>query len=563
MRAQLHHRSFFTLYFNEKREADHWSGLVKLVGEWLFDELRDRNTDLSGIIRAWLFTGGEWFSNQPDVRIMTRVFRGGQAENEPPLFWSLRFERRDPIVSGRSWRTDLGMNYRPNEDRVDLVLSHSFSDPQGQVHKKLPPAQVPELAFRFFDRPEWRVAINAESIVDFPKELLSGQEEGFLRLLKAPARQLPIVLVNLMALPDTLDFRINDFSDLLVMNAHVFFYQNNIVESKLRHLLGAYYGYYRCHDGIRVFFPNLDMEAAEDHTRHRYFLWQNFESVGELELAVFLQFLKPRKWPFLNFVATLEDVTHRERLQRMDSMRFELAKSEEARAFFQMMDDENNDLREKNELLKAQFEQKSMEAEALAIDVAEAARTLSRMQFELTEQARMLRVAEFSERSAAFQSTIFQQLEHLPKRLPDAVRLIENLFPDRLLFLPSAHESAATADWEDLQAAWTVLFQMGNFLWPLHFERNADTATMAHDFKEKTGQELAYTDNKHTKADNQSQRDRLFEYLGQFREFNPRIKINKGGRFLRIHFIADQSAKKLVIGHCGNHLTTAGTRRAK
>ncbi len=563
MRHQLHYRSFFTLHFNQNREGDHWQSLVKLVGEWLFDELRDRNADLSGIIRTWLFAGGEWFGNLPDVRISTRVFRGEQAEGEPPLHWALRFEQRDPTVGGRSWRTDIGMNFRPEKGNMDIVLGHSFFDPPGQMGQKLPAPQVPELAFRFFDRPEWSVAINSESVADFPKELLSGQEEGFLRLLNAPARQLPVVLVNLIELSELFDFRINTFADLLAMNAHVFFYQNFLVESKLKHLLGSAYGYYRCHDGIRVYFPDMDMESADDHTRHRYFLWQNFASAGELELAVFLQFLKPRKWPFLNFVATLEDVSHRERLKRMDSMRFELAKNEEARAFFQMMDDENNDLREKNDHLKALIEHKEIETEALALDVAEAARILARMQFELTEQARKLREAGSADRSAVLQSTTFLQLENLPKRLPDALRIIENLFSERLILLPSAHESAAAADWEDLATAWTTLFQMGTVLWPLHFERNADTATIMHEFKDQTGHELSYTDNKHTKANEQSQRERLFEHAGQLREFMPHIKLNKGGRHLRIHFIADQGLKKLVIGHCGDHLTTAGTRRAK
>jgi hypothetical protein len=52
-------------------------------------------------------------------------------------------------------------------------------------------------------------------------------------------------------------------------------------------------------------------------------------------------------------------------------------------------------------------------------------------------------------------------------------------------------------------------------------------------------------------------------YEGQELDFSPHAKLQKGGKDLRVHFYADHTRKLIVIGHCGDHLKTAGTARRK
>jgi hypothetical protein len=52
-------------------------------------------------------------------------------------------------------------------------------------------------------------------------------------------------------------------------------------------------------------------------------------------------------------------------------------------------------------------------------------------------------------------------------------------------------------------------------------------------------------------------------WKGQEIDITPHVKAEKRGKFFRVYYFTDQSQKVIVVGSCGDHLDTSGTRRRK
>ena len=94
----------------------------------------------------------------------------------------------------------------------------------------------------------------------------------------------------------------------------------------------------------------------------------------------------------------------------------------------------------------------------------------------------------------------------------------------------------------------------------LHFD--TQSADIERDFRDATGLELALSEGKLTKQMKQAKRERKRTYRGAEIDITPHVKVDgrPSGR-LRIHYHADHENRVIVVGHCGDHLTTAGTQK--
>ncbi len=87
---------------------------------------------------------------------------------------------------------------------------------------------------------------------------------------------------------------------------------------------------------------------------------------------------------------------------------------------------------------------------------------------------------------------------------------------------------------------------------------------VAETFKNRAKFELTWTESKETKRDNKLMAKRRLVYEGREMDITPHVKWgNTAPRLLRVHFYVDRDHKRIVIGHCGDHLDTYGTRRRR
>ena len=162
----------------------------------------------------------------------------------------------------------------------------------------------------------------------------------------------------------------------------------------------------------------------------------------------------------------------------------------------------------------------------------------------------------------------FQKLEYLPRRLDEVVELVAKVFSDRLVFTERAVKSAAAAAINDrpneMARVWALFRAMATTLYSIHFDRVHDEGgDIDRDFESKTGFEHAITEGKLTKSDRALMKLREESYDGRIVDITPHVKYgdNLPPRYLRVYYCPDHPTRRLVIGHCGDHLDTAGTRR--
>ena len=147
----------------------------------------------------------------------------------------------------------------------------------------------------------------------------------------------------------------------------------------------------------------------------------------------------------------------------------------------------------------------------------------------------------------------------LPETPYEALSLAAKAFSDRIVVLDRARKSAEDFVKGDPGEVWAVLRSVAVTLHSLLFvERERG---LANAFRDRTGYELALRDSKGANRNPDQKAERMVEYEGAVRDATMHIKGRgvRKGESLRVHFFVDYDKKKIVIAHCGEHLTTDRT----
>lgn len=147
----------------------------------------------------------------------------------------------------------------------------------------------------------------------------------------------------------------------------------------------------------------------------------------------------------------------------------------------------------------------------------------------------------------------------LPETPYEALALAAQAFSDRIVVLDRARKSAEDFVKGDPGEVWAVLRSVAVTLHSLLFvERERG---LANAFRDRTGYELALRDSKGANRNPDQKAERMVEYEGAVRDATMHIKGRgvRKGESLRVHFFVDYDKKKIVIAHCGEHLTTDRT----
>lgn len=147
----------------------------------------------------------------------------------------------------------------------------------------------------------------------------------------------------------------------------------------------------------------------------------------------------------------------------------------------------------------------------------------------------------------------------LPETPCEALSLAAKAFSDRIVVLDRARKSAEDFVKGDPGEVWAVLRSVAVTLHSLLFvERERG---LANAFRDRTGYELALRDSKGANRNPDQKAERMVEYEGAVRDATMHIKGRgvRKGESLRVHFFVDYDKKKIIIAHCGEHLTTDRT----
>jgi hypothetical protein len=301
-------------------------------------------------------------------------------------------------------------------------------------------------------------------------------------------------------------------------------------------------------NSVRLYQADASAQNRSDSVRHRFFtdddIHRNGGSaafIGMIRDGINRRLLASRP----GRIATCEDVLALRASNDFESQRAKLSSKDEELSLFTS---EHQRLLEKNQLLDqllqeadSDLQRTKAELDALRPYAEQLANELQATKAEQNTLAPNTDQNELLERLFRDQSTVRDQLEILNK-----------VFPESVVILPSAYRSAEGADqFEHIERLRDLLVKLvTDYRQTLLSGRgNSDAYRVfgRNDFTTKEAESLS----------REGRAARTFEYQEKpiFMEQHLKIGVKDSeAHCLRVHFYWDAATKRIVIGHCGKHL---------
>lgn len=151
-------------------------------------------------------------------------------------------------------------------------------------------------------------------------------------------------------------------------------------------------------------------------------------------------------------------------------------------------------------------------------------------------------------------------LQSIPRDLTDLLKLARSIWPERIVVLPEAMDSAKSYD-GNLAEEWDIVRSTATALYGLLFEDDGCEGQVADEFQRRTGYELTFSESSATRARPDLMKMRERSYGGRTVDISAHIKGRSQKNTFRLHFYIDRENELIVIGHAGCHMKTAGSHR--
>lgn len=151
-------------------------------------------------------------------------------------------------------------------------------------------------------------------------------------------------------------------------------------------------------------------------------------------------------------------------------------------------------------------------------------------------------------------------LQAIPRDLADLLKLARSIWPDRIVVLPEAMDSAKSYD-GNLAEEWDIVRGAATALYGLLFEDDGFEGQVADEFQRRAGYELTFSESSATRARVDLMKMRERSYRGRTVDISAHIKGRSQKNSFRLHFYIDRENELIVIGHAGCHMKTAGSQR--
>lgn len=151
-------------------------------------------------------------------------------------------------------------------------------------------------------------------------------------------------------------------------------------------------------------------------------------------------------------------------------------------------------------------------------------------------------------------------LQSIPRDLTDLLKLARSIWPERIVVLPEAMDSAKSYD-GNLAEEWDIVRSTATALYGLLFEDDGCEGQVADEFQRRTGYELTFSESSATRARADLMKMRERSYGGRTVDISAHIKGRSQKNTFRLHFYIDRENELIVIGHAGWHMKTAGSHR--
>ena len=541
-------------------------------------------------------------------------------EEGVPRLWAMEYTEKDGGYWWRTWHTHVGITSSGTGTyHVAIQILFNIDPTYLRADVRAPIRNVPRCARNLLSL-EGIACIAGEDPLTKRALFVRGSTESqgysleqFYDDLTKPIRTIPLVVISsddsgrYPAKPDELARKLTGVASVIAIDR-----SDATLNSQIERIFftrdSRNYPYRPYRYSVKIYFPGVNMDNPDDCRRHYQFppewLSQNPDDLcGRIASDVIASAARSFSCPagIASSCADVEDIIanerrdelanryreyrakersgERERLKsQYETVLDELAKTKEQERertselshaeelleeSLKAISQKDRDLDELNEyvsLLENDVEDLTYKNGILHRKASDLSQKNEQTQWEVEALKEQLR------RQSGEPSAIASCLDdlHSLSSVEEALNLAGRLFPATLVIHPDAQKSARDHDSGDHRETWNILYAIATTLYDLCFEEGLSEGGNLEDrFRQETGFALSLRETKATKNSSALRKVRQIVYEGETVDITPHVKGKSGrsGETLRIHFYLDHHAKRIVIGHCGAHLETAGTRR--
>lgn len=549
MEKKTNFRAQFTLTAKYDNPSNRFY-LLRTISNWINNKNsneKTKDTILKGLI------AGKLDFHRDNLDINCRSISGKFTQNSPE-YLAISHSHPDSSEGMSSWRTwtnEIGLQ-KIDENVYLFSLTNSYQIKSGYIgYVTEPTITSPNIIKQLINSEYWTASVSGIQVGLDPVLVDHYNVKDFIALVFNSERAVPLIYIS-RDIENNLPLNPKFLSNKVAGNAIVFYEEDKSVGRS--HTVLPKFQNYRCSNGmVRVYLPGVNSENPYDAKRHRFF---SFESIIELSpeevISIIAESLVRRSIFIRPFkVQCIKD---------LDRIAIEIKLSEAIasqkdetiiQTYKEQVDVLNNQLTEKEKEIDeycSLYDQAVSDSGLFKDEI----KNLKRDNFNLAAQLQQYEIANPSEQY----QTYF--LEKVPTKLIDLIELAELYYNQKIVFLQEAKDSAEGYDLNDLNKAWKALKSIAEVLHPIMFHSEGDKKA---DYHSKTGFDIAMTESKMTKGDKKLAAQRLRIYNGEKIDISPHIGYGtKKPNMLRIHFYVSNSEKKIIIGHCGDHLDNFSTK---
>lgn len=497
-------------------------------------------------------------------------------EYDGTLCWAMELDEEDGSQWERRWHTRVGVSGGHDEAEVNIQISY-YTDRRAFREPRKPGPNVPRVLAELVGLEGCRTFIGGMQVCKKATYLTADSfESEFLPTLTDQNRALPVVLV-------TTDFQgkepidIGYLADNLAGMAKV--YVANFGNQGLRaSMFNAFpkkiegsRGWGMGNGSLAIYQPGVNLSEPSDRARLAiYSEHQMKKSAGNP--AMFLQELRRGLGRSIgrraNDVLSIADIAWRKSRQRSKESEKRLKELSERRHSAPVNSASEDIEALRTELNDAQEEAQEWEELSTQIqhDLNDANARIDELAAENSRLVAKNDSLEFNLSKSGFgaqegaSSEVIAACKKLPSNLSGSLRLASVLFANRLAISERAYEGAEAWDRQSQDDGWELIYAIATELWSLRFEDSGNQRTDIA-FANRTGLEYSPNESKLTVGSASMMRMRKATVDGAEYDCIPHVKGRNGKEALRIHLAFDDENRRIVIGHCGEHLDTAGTTR--
>lgn len=540
-------------------QTDYLWKIVLHIRNWLTNKYDKRGISIDKETSTWsnMKNGSKlWSVDKSTVYMESDQFILMDKNNPKEIYWACKIVERGQSVNGlcpRNWVTEIGYE-QTNNKSAEFSCMITYSDNPGFIGSvdAEPNPTLPGLISNILRDRDMVCTIGLNKLSTFPKELKAGDFPHFMELLKNENRELPYIYISPWVNRETKEVEtlINPYAlAKAVCGNAVVYYSNDIgFNEETEYLCPTEFV---CANGkIRIYFPNIDFEDSNDSYKHIILFPGNIKELGEEGVVKLFRRALVQSVFYYETYFRLDGVKQKRdlvgRKYRLEKLQEEFKKN-----YNELQDEQINELilaEEEKEELERQLEEMKVQLDSKQTEV-----------FNLSSQLEYMRSSHEKNKDLEEAVAIRDNIGEYPQNQEKVCQFIRRLYADRIDFSDEGLRSTKGCE-IPCDKLWNVLTNLAVHMHKI-MNQEMRSGDPIKEFKHLTGIDISKSEGPMTHKDPRLMKQFVTKYNGADIDIEPHITFPKEKQ--SIHFGFDVNSKKIIIGHCGEHLEVYSTRKIK